>query len=169
MARDLILGRTLRNWSRGSCSPQITLTDEVDFRLTPTEMAMLADLAATKMRSDAGDKLAKKKVAEFSRKVAALKVRARRGDASASRALRVLSESGVFRGTQSFSMGGDGDVVIPNITYRAVVLRQAHKVAGGRKPSTRDFYRAKSSVDKVMGRAGISLFLPGARPGRVTA
>lgn len=167
MARDLILGRTRRNWSRGSCSPQIASTDEVDFRLTPPEMAMLAELAATKMRADAGDKAAKKKVAEFARKVTVLKARARRGDASATRALRVLTESGVFRGTQTFSLGGD--VVIPNLTYRAVVLRQAHKVAGGRKPSTRDFYRAKSSVDKVMGRAGISLFLPGARPGRVTA
>jgi hypothetical protein len=167
MAHDLIFGRTRRNWSRGSCSPRTELTDEVDFLLTPTEMAMLADLAATKMRADAGDRLAKKKVADFSRKVAGLRAKSKRGDVSASRALRVLSESGVFRGTQSFSLGGD--VVIPNITYRAAVLRQANKVAGRARPSTKDFYRAKSQVDKVMGKAGISLFLPGSREGRVTA
>ncbi len=167
MAHDLILGKIRRNWSRGSCSPKPVSTDEVDFRLTPPEMSMLAELAATKMRADAGDRQAKKKVADFARKIAALKFKAKRGDATAIRALRVLSESGVFRGTQTFSMGGD--VVIPNITYRAVVLQQAHKVAGGRKPSTKDFYRAKSKVDRVMGRAGISLFLPGARPGRITA
>ena len=62
MACDLILGRTRRNLSRGACAaPSSTpppVSDEVTLRLTEPEMAMLADLAATKMRADLGDRQA---------------------------------------------------------------------------------------------------------------
>jgi hypothetical protein len=167
MAHDLIFGRTRRNWSRGSCLALAPITSEAEFRLTPPEMAMLADLAATKMRADGGDRAAQKKIAQVIRKVASLKARSKKGDAIATRTLKVLNESGVFRGTQSFSMGAE--LQIPNITYRAAVLRQAAKASGGKRPTTKDFFRAKSAIDKVMGKAGISLFLPGSRPGRITA
>ncbi len=169
MAYDLLLGRTRRNWARGSHASRACLTDEVDFKLTPSEMTMLADLAATKLAADSGDKSARKKLAGVSKKVAALRARARGGDASAKRALRVIEESGVFRGVQSFSMGDDEEVTrIPNVAYRAAVLKQACKSAGSRKPTTKDFYAAKKAVDKTMGQAGIRLFLPGSRPGRIT-
>lgn len=144
------------------------LTDEVDFKLTAAEMAMLADLASTKVAADSGDKKAKKKIAGVVKKMAQLRARARGGDASAARSLRVIDESGVFRGQiQSFSMGEEV-TRIPNVAYRAAVLKQACQKAGSRKPTTRDFYAAKKAVDKTMGQAGIRLFLPGSRPGRVT-
>jgi hypothetical protein len=57
---------------------------------------------------------------------------------------------------------------IPHDTYRATVVKQAIKAAGGKKPTTKDFFRAKEAVDKVIGKAGISLYLPGAQPGRRT-
>lgn len=169
MAYDLLRGRTSRNWARGSHRSACSLTDEVDFKLTPVEMSMLADLASTKMAADSGDRVARKKIALVVRGLAALKARARRGDASAQRSLRVLDESGVFRGgIQTFSMGDDDVREIPNVAYRAAVLRQACKAAGPRKPTTRDFFAAKKAVDKTMGQAGIRLFLPGSRPGRIT-
>ena len=142
------------------------MMDEVTTRLTEPEMAMLADIASTKMLADMGDKEAIRKMVGVVKKIASLRKQAKRGDAGAKRALLVLSESGVFRGTQSFSMGSDR---IPNTLYRAAVLKQACKSAGGKNPSTKDFFRAKSSVDKVMGKAGISLYLPGSQPGRITA
>jgi len=166
MARDLLFGTTRRNWARGT-GRKACLSDEVDFRLTVAEMQQLADLTTTKMLADSGDKSARKKMAVVARKVAALKAKAARGDESAKRALRVLSESGVFRGVQSFSLGGGGGQV-PNLAYRAAVLRQA-KRNGGRQPTTRDFFRAKKTVDGVMQSAGLSLYLPGAGPGRITA
>jgi len=168
MACDLILGRTRRNWSRGCPAPVPApepTSDEVTLRLTEPEMAMLADLAATKMKADLGAREAKKKMLAMAKKVASLQKQSRRGDAGAKRALLVLSESGVFRGTQSFTLGNE---LVPNTAYRATVLRQAMKVSGSRKPTTLDFYRAKSAVDRAMGQAGISLYLPGSRPGRVT-
>lgn len=174
MAYDLLRGRTSRNWARGSHRSTCSLTDEVDFKLTPVEMSMLADLASTKMAADSGDRAARKKIAGVIKKMAELKTRARRGDVLAQRSLRVLDESGVFRGSiQTFSLGGVGDDdeevrKIPNIAYRAAVLKQACKSAGPRKPTTRDFFAAKKAVDKTMGQAGIRLFLPGSRPGRVT-
>lgn len=165
MAHDLLFGRTHRNWARGT-SRRACLSDEVDFRLTPAEMQQLADLTTTKMLADSGDRGARKKMAVVAKKVSALKAKAARGDAQAKRALRVLSESGVFRGTQSFSLGGEGGQV-PNLAYRAAVLKQARK-RGGRRPTTKDFFTAKKAVDGVMQSNGLSLYLPGAGPGRVT-
>jgi hypothetical protein len=175
MAYDLLRGKTRRNWARDARSASclesrvtVTLTDEVDFKLTPTEMAMLADLASTKLAADSGDRAARQKIAGVVKKMVSLKARARSGDASAQRTLRVIDESGVFRGSiQSFSMG-DEITRIPNVTYRAAVLKQACKSAGKRVPTTKDFFAAKKAVDKTMGQAGIKLFLPGSRPGRIT-
>jgi hypothetical protein len=172
MAKDLILGRTRRNWSRGPARPAVvtlTVTDEVEFRLTPTEMSKLADMSATKQKADAGDPAARRQVAKFEREVVSLRARAKRGDAKARRALRVLDESGVFRRTQTFTLGADSEV--SNTRYRACVLRQALKRAtmGGRRaPTTKDFFVAKRAVDKVMSDSGLSLYLPGSRPERVT-
>ena len=170
MARDLIFGRTKRNWSRGACAaPQ--LSDEVTLRLTDAELAMLADIASTKALADMGDRSAQKKRSGVKKKLKGIQKAARRGDPKARRSLLVLEESGVFRGIQTFSLGafvGDDTSLVPNVAYRAAVLRQAHKVSGGR-PSTKDFYSAKKAVDGAMASAGLSLYLPGARPGRVTA
>jgi hypothetical protein len=170
MAKDLIFGKTKRNWSRGACAtPSSTpppVSDEVTLRLTEPEMAMLAYLAATKMRADLGDREAGKKMRDMAKKVARLQKQSKRGDAGAKRALLVLAESGVFRGTQSFTLG---EALVPNTTYRATILRQAMKVAGGGRPSTKDFFRAKSAVDRAMDQAGVALYLPGSRPGRATA
>jgi hypothetical protein len=170
MAYDLLLGRTRRNWARGSHSVRSAcLTDEVDFKLTAPEMAMLADLASTKLAADSGDRTARKKIAGVVKKMASLRARAKSGDVSARRSLRVIDESGVFRGSiQSFSMGDEGIREIPNVAYRAAVLKQACKSAGTKKPTTRDFFAAKKAVDKTMGQAGIRLYLPGSRPGRIT-
>jgi hypothetical protein len=52
--------------------------------------------------------------------------------------------------------------------YRALVIKQAMKNAGGAKPTTRHFFAAKSSVDKALGNAGVAIYIPGAKPGRRT-
>lgn len=175
MARDLLLGKTRRNWARGHLPRalvvvQVTVaSDEVDFRLTPAEMDRLAELSAVKLRADAGDHSARKQLAKARQKLTDLRTKARKGDSEAARALKVVEESGVFRGTQSFSLGADS--AISNLQYRATVLKQARKSAkvGGRQaPTTRDFFAAKKAVDKTMSDSGISLYLPGSRPGRVT-
>ena len=57
---------------------------------------------------------------------------------------------------------------IPNNVYRATIVKHAIKSAGGKTPTTKDFFLAKAKVDKVIGKAGISLYLPGAKPGRRT-
>lgn len=178
MARDLFFGHTRRNWARGlrptgGCSTaQPTMSDEVTLRLTEPEIAMLAEVAATKARADAGDRASRKKIAKLTARVAKLKQRASRGDASARRTLLVLNESGVFRPTQTITMGGPLCVLgeqISNQDYRVAVLKQARRTAGGQAPTTLHFFKAKSAVDGTMRRAGLSLYLPGSRPGRVTA
>lgn len=168
MALDLILGKIKRDWSLGRPSQSLVpspTSDEVTLRLTQPEMDMLAEIAATKMRADAGDRAARRKIAKLAKKVAGMQSKAKRGDASAQRSLRVLKESGALVSVTSMTMGEE---TIPNVVYRAAVLKQAAKAAGKNRPTTKHFFRAKSAVDKVMGRAGISLYLPGAAPGRVT-
>ena len=170
MAIDLLYGRTKRSWARGTPvleEPVSSPSDEVTLRLTVAEMDMLAKMAATKALADSGDRSAKKQMSAVVRRVAGLKKQAAKGDEKARRTLLVLRESGVFRGTTTFAMGADA--VVPNTTYRAVVLSQAVKAAGGKKPTTKHFYAAKKAVDRAMGAAGIGLFLPGSRPGRVTS
>ena len=57
---------------------------------------------------------------------------------------------------------------IPNSTYRATVHKYAVKHAGGGRPTTKDIFLAKTAVDQAIGKAGITLFMPGAKPGRRT-
>lgn len=185
MALDLILGRTKRSWARGSsralaCSdkaPQtltasLPVSDEVTLRLTPKEMSELSDLAATKLLADSGDRVARAKMARVAKKLARVKARASRGDARAKRTLLVLRESGVFRGVKTVSLGDEvPEGLVSNTNYRVAVLRQAIRSArsnGYRRPTTKDFYRAKSAVDGLMDRRGLALYLPRATPGRVT-
>jgi hypothetical protein len=159
---------------------------------------MLAELAATKSRAEAGDRSSRKKMRKLVARVASLKKKAIRGDASAKRTLLVLNESGVFQPTQTITMGGPpcgsnaceaerlsrsrsiaggfGNPLrvpmsgeqISNQNYRIAVLKHARRVAGNQPPTTLHFFKAKSEVDGTMRNAGISLFLPGSRPGRVT-
>jgi hypothetical protein len=174
MAKDIFLGKSRRNWARGVIPSslvvvQVAVTDEVELRLTPAEMANLAELASLKMKADAGDRSSQKKLVKVSREIARLRSKARQGDAKAQRALKVFEESGVFRGTQSFTLGGEETV--SNLQYRACVLKNAMKSAkmsGRRAPTTKDFFVAKKTVDKTMADSGIALWLPGSRPGRVT-
>ena len=169
MAKDLLFGRTNRNWSRGSaCKTAKPISDEVNVKLTESEMNLLADIASTKMLADLGDKKARKKMHSVGKKISGLKKQAKRGDPKAKRALYVLNETGVFRGVQSFSLGGMGsEAQIPNTSYRATIVKQAAKIAGGKPPTTKHFWLAKKAVDNVMDAAGISLYLPGSRPGRI--
>lgn len=165
MALDLILGKTRRNWAREAIPTPSAPSDEVSLKMTEAEAAMVADLAATKMRAEAGDRAAKKKLAASMKKIAKLR-RLARTDQGARRTLLVLQESGVLRGPAlTFAMGAE----IPNVTYRRAVFKQALRSAGGRRPSTIDVFRAKAAVDGVMRKAGISLYLPGAERGRITA
>jgi len=164
MSFDLVYGRTKRNWARAA-APSPAPSDEVTFKMTETEAAMVADLVETKRKADAGDRSAKKKLADTSRKIAKIAKLAKK-DKAARRTMLVLRESGVLRGpAQTVAMGAE----IPNKTYRKAVFKQALRAAGGRRPSTLDVFRAKAAVDGVMRQAGISLYLPGARQGRITA
>jgi len=174
VARDLIFGTTRRNWARGAATrPKIALSDEVDFRLTADEMKMVSDVAATKVSADAGDPRARRKLGEIKKKVALLERLARRGDPQARRTLEVLKQSGVFNRSQSFSLGYEMPIQteIAHDDYRVAVLRQANRLAkmsGASRPTTKHFYLAKKAVDDTMAEHGISLYLPGSRPSRLT-
>lgn len=50
--------------------------------------------------------------------------------------------------------------------YRVLVLRRALKA--GPRPDTRAMYLAKRDVDRAMENAGVSVQIPGSRPGRRT-
>lgn len=179
MAYDLILGRTRRNWARG-CAPaprttsrRLALSDDVDFRLSPDEMKMVSDVAATKVSADAGDPRAKKKMVDLKKKVSLLERLARKGNPQAKRTLEVLQKSGVFNPTQTVVLGYEMPIqtTIDHDDYRVAVLRQAQKLAkmsGASRPTTKDFYLAKKAVDGTMSRYGISLYLPGSRSSRLT-
>lgn len=52
--------------------------------------------------------------------------------------------------------------------YRALIMRQAVKSAPNGKPQTKDFFTAKSAVDKALGNAGVSIYIPGSKPERQT-
>jgi hypothetical protein len=52
--------------------------------------------------------------------------------------------------------------------YRALVLDQAIKKAGGSRPDTRHLFAAKKAVDSALGRSGTSIYIPGAGPARRT-
>jgi hypothetical protein len=52
--------------------------------------------------------------------------------------------------------------------YRALVLNQAIKKAGGNRPGTKHLFAAKKAVDSALGRSGTSIYIPGAGPARRT-
>jgi hypothetical protein len=177
MAYDILFGKSRRNWARGCgvavIPPEMPQAGVASIVLTEAEMDKLADIAATKVAADMGNKAALKKMAVVRKNVSKLQKQARKGDPKARRALAVLEQSGVFRDYQSFSLTDLSGAVsetslVPNTAYRAAILSRAVKVAGGRRPTTRHFHAAKKSVDKDMSAAGLSLYLPGARPGRIT-
>lgn len=68
------------------------------------------------------------------------------------------------RGISASGMGA----AIPHENYRVAVMKAAVKSAGGGKPTTKDFFKAKAAVDQVIGKAGIAIYMPGAKPGRRT-
>lgn len=71
----------------------------------------------------------------------------------------------------SFVGGSNSSVVgkaIPHENYRVAVMKAAVKSAGGGQPTTKDFFKAKTAVDKVIGKSGITIYMPGAKPGRRT-
>ncbi len=104
--------------------------------------------------------------------------RARAGDVSAQIALRKIalrksaddeemSLGDSFMGDEREESSFIGDA-IPHDTYRAAVMLTAIKDAGGRNPTTKDFFAAKTKVDNKLGNMGVSIYLPGAQPARRT-
>jgi hypothetical protein len=57
---------------------------------------------------------------------------------------------------------------LPHGEYRALVMNQAIKRAGGRRPSTKHLFTAKSAVDQALGSSGVSIYIPGAGQRRRT-
>ena len=68
----------------------------------------------------------------------------------------------------SFVGGSIVGNAIPHDNYRVAVMKAAVKSANGRRPTTKDYFAAKSAVDKVIGKSGITIYMPGAKPGRRT-
>jgi hypothetical protein len=60
---------------------------------------------------------------------------------------------------------GDG---LSHGEYRALIMKQAIRQAGGSRPSTKHLFAAKSRVDRALGNARVAIYIPGARPGRKT-
>lgn len=57
---------------------------------------------------------------------------------------------------------------IPHEIYRAAIVQRARRLAGGRQPMSKHFAAAQATVDRDLAQGGASVFIPGARPGRVT-
>jgi len=57
---------------------------------------------------------------------------------------------------------------LPHNAYRALVMKQAIKSAGGKAPSTKQLFTAKKVVDNALGNSGVSIYIPGASPRRRT-
>jgi hypothetical protein len=110
MSHDLIFGKTKRNIARDQSSQviesQARISDEVTFAFSEDERTMLEKASTLRMKADSGDKAAKKELVQFTKNVAKLKARAKKGDAKAKRALLVLSESGIFNPTQKLDITG---------------------------------------------------------------
>jgi hypothetical protein len=101
--------------------------------------------------------------------------RAKAGDVSAQIALRKIAIRKAAD-DEEMSLGDDcgeegssfiGDA-IPHDTYRAAVMLTAIKAAGGRNPTTKDFFAAKTKIDNKLGNMGVAIYIPGARPSRKT-
>ncbi len=50
--------------------------------------------------------------------------------------------------------------------YRALVMREARR--SGKNPNSRAYFEAQKKVDAALGKAGASIEIPGAQPGRRT-
>lgn len=74
------------------------------FRYTEAEAVRVGYLAQVRVRADGGNRQAKAQIAGIARQLASLLKQARRGNAKAARAARVLQESGVLVTSQSFAM-----------------------------------------------------------------
>lgn len=70
------------------------------------------------------------------------------------------------RRAQTEDSSGMGDD-LSHDEYRALVMNRALKLGRG-KPNTKHFYEAKSVVDQSLGRGGVTITIPGAKPGRRT-
>ena len=104
MAHDLFIVGSKRNFARDT---EITtpVSDEVTITFSDDEKQMLSSAADLRMKAEAGDADAKKRMVAFTKNVAKLKSKASKGDPKAKRTLLVLRESGLFNGTQTFALG----------------------------------------------------------------
>lgn len=75
------------------------------------------------------------------------------------------AELGAMRRMGCCGMSGGS---IPQPSYRAGIWQRAAKLAGGKTPGPREIFMAQRSVDRDLGRRGIAISIPGARPGRRT-
>jgi len=57
---------------------------------------------------------------------------------------------------------------LPHDLYRAAVWQRAQKLKKAGQPQARALFIAQKSVDRDMSRSGVSVAIPGARPGRIT-
>ena len=57
---------------------------------------------------------------------------------------------------------------VPAEVYRAGVWQRALKMTGGKRPDAKTLMLAQGSVNRDLGRRGVGISIPGARPGRVT-
>ena len=83
----------------------------------------------------------------------------------------LLMHGNSFRSDESRAEGENssscGDV-LPHGQYRALVMKQAIRNAGGRRPSTKHLFAAKKTVDNALGTSGVAIYIPGASPARRT-
>lgn len=61
-----------------------------------------------------------------------------------------------------------GGPAISNDGYRATVMRQALKMAGGRAPTSKHVLLAETKVKRTLRRNGVTVVMPGASPARRT-
>ena len=74
------------------------------------------------------------------------------------------SDESRAEGEDSSSCGED----LPHSQYRALVMKQAIRNAGGRRPSTKHLFAAKKTVDNALCTSGVAIYIPGASPARRT-
>ena len=67
-------------------------------------------------------------------------------------------------GENSMSCG----LSLPHPEYRALIMKQAIRNAGGQRPTTKHLFAAKRSMDNALGSSGIAISIPGAGPMRRT-
>lgn len=85
------------------------------------------------------------------------------------RSQRIDEEIAADHEDRGIVSGSDiGGKSIPHENYRVAVMKAALKSSGGKRPTTRDYFKAKATVDQVIGKSGISIYMPGAKPGRRT-